>query len=116
MKRVEILCVKPPFYKGLTASELGLLMAICTTAMSVIGVPISLMTGWWLVALSAFFLGVMSPVILPKRLLLALAKRKERHCRFYFAKRWHHFYYPERYLLRSETMARKRINHERRHQ
>ncbi|MEZ9997907.1 hypothetical protein [Vibrio sp. 10N.261.46.A3] len=112
MKQVDLLCVKPPFYKGLNTTELGLVTLVGTLIMGSVGIPVALITGWGIVAFSALFLGVISPVILPKRLLSALAKRKEQHCRFYFAQKWHHFFHPEHYTLRSEKMARKRVHHD----
>ena len=108
MKSAAILNVMPPFYKGLSLGELGVLTLFNTSVLSVIGVALSLITGWWTCLLSALFIGMLSMALLPKGLIAPLTRIKTRHCQYYLQKHFDRRAYAKRYITDSRREATRR--------
>lgn len=108
MKSAACLNVMPPFYKGLSLGEIGAITLFNTAILSVIGLGLALMTGWWICLLSFGVLGLMSMALMPKGLIAPLTRIKSRHCQYYLQKQFDRRVYAERYITDSRRSATRR--------
>ncbi|EGU42405.1 hypothetical protein VII00023_00515 [Vibrio ichthyoenteri ATCC 700023] len=108
MKSAACLNVMPPFYKGLSLGEIGVLTIVNTLILGVIGLFVAFITGWWIVFVSALLLGLLSMAILPKGLIAPLTRIKARHCQYYLQKQFDRRVNTERYTTQSRRFATRR--------
>lgn len=108
MKSAAALNVMPPFYKGLSMGELGILTAINTLLMGIAGMGLFIFTGFWLILLSSLMVGLISVLLLPKALIRVLTRTKSTHCQHYFQKHFDRWYRSENYHIASRRFATRR--------
>ncbi len=112
MKTAACLDVMPPFYKGLSQGEMGLLVLVCMSILAVPGLALTLWYGKSLFIISALVLGLLSAFMLPRSMMRKLSRLKSHHCRHYASKRFHRWRHPERYILDTRRYATKRTHEE----
>jgi conjugative transfer region protein (TIGR03750 family) len=108
MKVASQLNVMPPFYKGLSQGEMGLLALIGMTVLGLAGLMVSVMTGYPIIFVSGLLMGVMSVFALPNAWMRALGRLKTHHCQHYLAKQAHRRFHASDYLTQSRRFASKR--------
>ncbi len=108
MKSASALNVMPPFYKGLSLGEMGLLMLVSTLVMALLGGVVYVLFGVSLVLISAPILGIMSAFAIPKSVMRKLSRLKTHHCSHYVSKRMHRWYHSERYHNETRRFACRR--------
>ncbi|GLO64068.1 hypothetical protein MACH09_45760 [Vibrio sp. MACH09] len=110
MKNAATLNVMPPFYKGLSMGELGVLTTINTVLMSIVGIGLFMFTGYWLAFVSSLMIGLISVLLLPKALIRVLTRTKSAHCQHYFQKHFDRWYRNANYHISSRRFATRRSN------
>ena len=108
MKSASALNVMPPFYKGLSLGEMGLLMLALTLVMSAFGVVMYVLFGVSLVLITAPILGIMSAFALPKSVMRKLSRLKTHHCPHYASKQLHRWYHAQHYHNETRRFACRR--------
>lgn len=109
MKSPALLNVKPPFYKGLSLSEVGLLTTFNTLIMTGVGAGLMALTGIGMLWVLSVFLGLVSVFAMPKVMINAITRAKRAHCQSYFEMKFDRFKHAKRYQTQSRKMATKRI-------
>ncbi|RJX68669.1 DUF3487 family protein [Vibrio sinensis] len=108
MKSTACLNVMPPFYKGLSLGEIGVLTIVNTLILGVIGLFVAFITGWWMAFVSGLLLGVLSMAILPKGLMAPLTRIKAHHCQYYLQKKFDCWINAKHYITQSRRFATRR--------
>ncbi|MFM2588241.1 hypothetical protein [Vibrio sp. TBV020] len=108
MKTAACLDVMPPFYKGLSQGEMGALVLVCMSLLSIPGIALALWFEMGIVLISALMLGIVGPFMLPKFLMRKLSRLKTHHCKHYAAKRIHHWRRRDCYITQTRRFATKR--------
>ncbi|EJV0278461.1 DUF3487 family protein [Vibrio parahaemolyticus] len=108
MKAAASINVMPPFYKGLSLGEMGLLVLVCMTALGSVGVALYAMYDAPLILFTSLLLGGLGAFALPKGVMRKLSRLKTHHCQHYASKRFDRWFHPERYHVDSRRFACRR--------
>ncbi len=98
----------PPFYKGLSQGEMGLLIFVCILLTSIPGLWLAWVYQKAIFLTSAVIVGGAGAFVLPKGIMRKLTRMKSEHCHHYAAKRFHHWRHQERYIHETRRFATKR--------
>ncbi|MEZ9749051.1 DUF3487 family protein [Vibrio sp. 10N.261.51.A1] len=109
MHSASTLNVMPPFYKGLSMGEMGLLVLVCMTLTGLLGLALYAAFGAPLILFTALLLGALGAFALPKSLMRKLSRIKTHHCQHYASKRFERWFHPERYHVDARRFACKRL-------
>lgn len=109
MRCASTLNVMPPFYKGLSMGEMGLLVLVCMSLTGLMGLALYAAFGAPLILFTALLLGALGAFALPKSLMRKLSRIKTHHCQHYASKRFECWFHPERYHLDTRRFACKRL-------
>nr|WP_299144534.1 DUF3487 family protein [uncultured Vibrio sp.] len=104
-----MLNVMPPFYKGLSMGEMGLLALVCTSISLAVGAALYGTFEAALILPTSALLGALGAFALPKGIMRKISRIKTRHCQHYASKRFERWLHPERYHVDSRRHAGKRI-------
>ncbi|WP_250132554.1 DUF3487 family protein, partial [Vibrio crassostreae] len=88
MHCASTLNVMPPFYKGLSMGEMGLLVLVCMSLTGLLGLALYAAFDAPLILFTAFLLGALGAFALPKSLMRKLSRIKTHHCQHYASKRF----------------------------
>ncbi len=108
MQSAAILNTMPPFYKGLSMGEMGLLVLVCTVPIAVLGAVLAWQYDSIMLLLTGLILGPLSAFGLPNAVMHKLSRLKTHHCQHYASLRWDRFCHHQRYQCHSERFANRR--------
>lgn len=108
MKSASALNAMPPFYKGLSLGEMGLLMLALTLVISLLGLVVYALFDVSLVLITAPILGIMSAFTIPKSVMRKLSRLKTHHCAHYVSKQIHRWYHSQQYHNETRRFACRR--------
>lgn len=108
MKSAHVLNETPPFYKGLSLAEMGLLMFALTLVIFALGLVLLALFDVSLVMVTSPILGIMAAFAIPKGVMQKFSRLKTHHCQHYAGKRLHHWLHSERYHTQTRRFACRR--------
>lgn len=108
MKAASSLNEMPPFYKGLSLGEMGLLVLVCMGVLGSLGLVLYLLYGAPLILFTSLLLGGLGAFALPKGVMRKLSRIKTHHCQHYASKRFDRWFHPERYHVETRRFACRR--------
>ncbi|MGI9949529.1 DUF3487 family protein [Vibrio hyugaensis] len=109
MRAASSLNVMPPFYKGLSLGEMGLLVLVCMSLTGLVGLALYVQFGLALIPLTALLIGAIGAFALPKGIMRKLSRIKTHHCQHYASKQFDRWLAKSRYHTQSRRFASRRV-------